>query len=152
MTLLQTLSRNSRATLKALQANSNRSQKAIAREVGVSEPAVSKIVSQLTMNGYIKRIGATLVPEKLGLEAVGFFKVNYDCSESANVAAAAIMRRPEVLELHFTEAHQLFMKVRVHTNAELGEFKRSIGSLEVSSMHVMIALRTVKETLEVSLG
>jgi Lrp/AsnC family leucine-responsive transcriptional regulator len=132
------------------------SHAAIAKEVGLSGPAVHERVRKLEQKGVIAGYTAILDPEILERNHVSFVMVTL--SEGNEFAAddpivARICDEPDVLEFHRVAGEDCYMiKIRTATNKDLERLLRRIRLIPgVARTRTTIALSTELErpTIEV---
>jgi Lrp/AsnC family transcriptional regulator, leucine-responsive regulatory protein len=132
------------------------SHAAIAKEVGLSGPAVHERVRKLEQRGVICGYAPVLDPHALDRSHVAFVQVSLlDGSEFANDEAivARICEEPDVLEFHRIAGEDCYLvKVRTATNKELEQVLRRIRMIRgVAKTRTTIVLSTELErpTIEV---
>ncbi|HWL65614.1 MAG TPA: Lrp/AsnC family transcriptional regulator [Actinomycetota bacterium] len=144
------LDRIDRQILKLLREDGRISHAAIAKEVGLSGPAVHERVRKLEQNGAIAGYAAILDPQVLDRSHVAFVRVNL--SEGAEFVAdepvvARICDEPDVLEFHRIAGEDCYLiKARTATNKDLEQLLRRIRSLPgVAKTRTTIVLSTELE-------
>ena len=139
------------AVLRVLQADSARSGKVLAHQVGLSTPAFSRARVLAEHQGVIKRTIAVLDRTKLGFHALGFFTVTCRDNRAADSVSTILATYPEVQEVHILDGpHPLFVKACGRTNEDLAKCQEKILGLDgVQSVRVKVAMRTIRETLDV---
>lgn len=129
---------------------------AIAKEVGLSGPAVHDRVRKLEQKGVIAGYSAIFDPEALGRFHVAFVMITL--SEGNEFAAddpivARICEEPDVLEFHRIAGEDCYLiKTRTATNKDLEQLLRRIRSIRgVARTRTTMALSTEleKPTIEV---
>ena len=122
-----------RKILTLLRQDGRMSHAAIAKEVGLSGPAVHERVRKLEQKGVIAGYTAILDPEILDRNHVCFVMVTL--SEGNEFAAddpivARICDEPDVLEFHRIAGEDCYMvKIRTATNKDLEQLLRRIRSI-----------------------
>ena len=148
--------RTDRRILELLRRDGRMPHAAIAKEVGLSGPAVHERVKKLEQRGVIAGYSAILDPEKLGREHVAFCMITL--SEGDEFAAddpivARICEEPDVLEFHRIAGQDCYLvKIRSATNKDIEKLLRRIRSIRgVARTRTTIVLSTEleKPTIEV---
>lgn len=144
------LDRTDRAILRLLRQDGRMPLAAIAKEVGLSAPAVHDRVRKLEQAGVIAGYTAVLDPDKLGRPNVAFCLVTL--SEGSEFArdesiVARICEEPGVLEFHRVAGEDCYLvKIRTGTNRELEQLLRRIRSIRgVARTRTTIVLSTELE-------
>ena len=126
------------------------SHASIAKEVGLSGPAVHERVRKLEQSGVIAGYTAVLDPEKLNRTYVAFTLVTL--SEGNEFArdeeiVARICDEPDVLEFHRVAGQDCYMiKIRTATSKDLEQVLRRIRSIRgVARSRTTIVLSTELE-------
>ena len=140
-----------RKICEIVQTDGRSSSAEIAAAVGVSVSTANERVRKLAASGVVTAWRGVLDPLKVGAGLCGFALVDmaYDGEEEAK---AALMRRPEVQELHhISGAHSYLMKVRVADTAAMQRFLQEVVKplKAVQRTETIFVLETVKETTEV---
>lgn len=150
------LDRVDRAILRLLREDGRMSHAAIAKEVGLSGPAVHDRVRKLEQKGVIAGYSAIFDPEALGRFHVAFVMITL--SEGNEFAAddpivTRICEEPDVLEFHRIAGEDCYLiKTRTATNKDLEQLLRRIRSIRgVARTRTTMALSTEleKPTVEV---
>jgi Lrp/AsnC family transcriptional regulator, leucine-responsive regulatory protein len=150
------LDRVDRAILRLLREDGRMAHAAIAKEVGLSGPAVHDRVRKLEQKGVIAGYSAIFDPEALGRYHVAFVMITL--SEGNEFAAddpivARICEEPDVLEFHRIAGEDCYLiKTRTATNKDLEQLLRRIRSIRgVARTRTTMALSTELErpTIEV---
>jgi Lrp/AsnC family leucine-responsive transcriptional regulator len=147
-----------RELLRALQANSKRSLRELAREVGLPISTVHEKIRRLEREGIIKKYCAVLDEKRLGFLVTGFILVSIVYSvenqTSQKRIAEKIAALPNVQEVHIISGDwDLIVKVKAKGVDELGSFitekLRNIHG--VGKTLTAVVFETVKEeaTLDV---
>src|ERR671914_890043 len=144
------LDRVDRAILRLLREDGRMSHAAIAKEVGLSGPAVHDRVRKLEARGVIAGYSAVLDPMGLDRSHVAFIMVTL--SEGSEFAVddpivARICDEPDVLEFHRIAGQDCYLlKVRSATNKDLEKLLRRIRSIRgVARTRTSIVLSTELE-------
>jgi Lrp/AsnC family leucine-responsive transcriptional regulator len=139
-----------------LRADGRLAHATIAKEVGLSGPAVHERVRKLEQTGVISSYTAVLDPEVLGRPHVAFVLVtlNEGNEFAADDPIVARMREePDVLEFHRIAGEDCYLiKTRTATNKDLEQLLRRIRSIRgVARTRTTIVLSTEleKPTIEV---
>ena len=149
------LDRIDRQILTLLRQDGRMSHAAIAKEVGLSGPAVHERVRKLEQNGVIAGYTAILDPEKLDRYHVAFAQITL--SEGNEFAddepiVARICDEPDVLEFHRIAGQDCYLiKIRTATNKDLEKLLRRIRSIRgVARSRTTIVLSTELERPSIS--
>jgi Lrp/AsnC family transcriptional regulator, leucine-responsive regulatory protein len=139
-----------RQILQLLREDGRMAHAAIAKEVGLSGPAVHERVRKLEQRGLIAGYTAVLDPEGLDRSHVAFVLVTL--SEGDEFAAddpivARICDEPDVLEFHRVAGEDCYLiKMRTATNKDLERLLRRIRSIRgVARTRTTIVLSTELE-------
>jgi Lrp/AsnC family leucine-responsive transcriptional regulator len=145
--------------LRLLRHDGRMSHASIAKEVGLSGPAVHERVRKLEQKGVIGCYTAVLDPEILDRSHVAFVLVTLaEGNEFAmdDPIVARICDEPDVLEFHRVAGEDCYLiKIRTSTNKELEQLLRRIRSIRgVARTRTTIVLSTELErpTIEVPLA
>lgn len=126
------LSREELAILRVLQDDPNRPRKDIARECGISQSSLSKLVRRVQEGGGIRRMNAMILdPRKLGIGALAFFRVEceYEAVEEV-IITVALMQEVQEVHLLFGTMNSLLLKVRGKTTTEIFETQGKIRGIK----------------------
>lgn len=135
--------------LELIQEDDRRSYADLGQEVGLSISGVNARLRKLIASGVIRRFGAQVDPNVVGLGLCAFVEVMLDRPEHDRGFLEAVGAMPAILECHHvTGEFSYLLKVRVATTAALerlisNEIKRLPG---VTRSHTVIALSSSKET------
>jgi Lrp/AsnC family leucine-responsive transcriptional regulator len=126
------------------------SHAAIAKDVGLSGPAVHERVRKLERQGIIKGYTAVIDPESIGKFHVAFTLVStVDGVEFAHdeEVVRRICAEPDVLEFHRVAGQDCYLvKIRTETNKDLEHVLRRIRTIPgVARSRTTIALSTELE-------
>ncbi|MEJ7705469.1 MAG: Lrp/AsnC family transcriptional regulator [Geodermatophilaceae bacterium] len=130
--------------IRALRANARATYAELARQVGLSAPAVHERVGKLESAGVITGYHATVTPSALGLGVtamVGVFESDHDTDEDVSAALAAM---PQIEDCWFVAGEESFLlKVRV---PDMPALERSIAAISrlpgVSRTRTTVVLST----------
>lgn len=145
-----------RQILRHLRQDGRMAHSTIAKEVGLSGPAVHERVRKLEQRGVIASYTAVLDPEILERAHMAFVMVTL--SEGNEFAAddpivARICEEPDVLEFHRIAGEDCYLiKIRTATSKDLEQLLRGIRSIRgVARTRTTIVLSTEleKPTIEV---
>ena len=145
-----------RQILRLLRQDGRMAHSAIAKEVGLSGPAVHDRVRKLEQRGVIASYTAVLDPEILDRSDMAFVMVTL--SEGNEFASdepivARICEEPDVLEFHRIAGEDCYLiKIRTATSKDLEQLLRRIRSIRgVARTRTTIVLSTEleKPTIEV---
>jgi len=127
-----------------LRANARLSYAELARQVGLSAPAVHERVGKLESGGVIRAYRAEVAPETVGLGVTALIGIVEDSGADTDDVLAAVRAMPEVESCYFmagVESYQL--TVRVGTIAELEQLIVRINRTPgVASTRTAVALST----------
>lgn len=130
--------------VELLRGNARLSYAELARQVGLSAPAVHERVGKLEASGVIRAYHADVEPEAIGLGVTALIGVVSQPNVEIEDMVAALSELPEIESCYFLAGEESFLlKVRVSTIAELelliGRLHRTPG---VASTRTTIALST----------
>jgi Lrp/AsnC family transcriptional regulator, leucine-responsive regulatory protein len=130
--------------VELLRANARLSYAELARQVGLSAPAVHERVGKLEAGGVIRAYRADVAPESIGLGVTALIGIVEDSAVDADDVLAALRQMPEIESCYFMAGVESFLlKARVGTIAEL---ERLIVRLNrtpgVASTRTAVALST----------
>lgn len=109
-----------RRLVELLRTNARLSYAELARQVGLSSPAVHERVGKLESSGVIRAYRAEVAPEALGLGVTALIGVVQDADFEVDDVVAALSELPEVESCYFLAGAESFLlKVRAGTIAEL---------------------------------
>lgn len=130
-----------------LQKNSRKPFVEIAKEIGISDPAIHGRVKKLQENGVIKQFTTILAPSKVEKDVAAFIEIN---TKPNNVEK--VIKRLEnindVLEIHETHGdYDLLVKLRAKSNDDLRDLVvKKIHSIpNINNLKVTTILKTRKE-------
>lgn len=127
-----------------LRGNARLSYAELARQVGLSAPAVHERVGKLEASGVIRGYRAEADPERIGLGVTALIGIVEDSGASTEDVLAAFQTIPEIESCYFMAGVESFLlKARVGTIAELEQLilrlNRTAG---VASTRTAVALST----------
>jgi Lrp/AsnC family transcriptional regulator, leucine-responsive regulatory protein len=127
-----------------LRENGRLSYAELARQIGLSAPAVHERVGKLEASGVIRGYRADVAPEAVGLGVTAMIGIVQDPSCEIDEVVAALSPLSEIESCYFLAGQESFLlKVRVGTIAELEQLivrlNRTTG---VASTRTTIALST----------
>ncbi len=134
--------------IKMLTENSRISASEIAKNVGLSIPAVTERIHKLeknkTIQGYTLRVDRT----KTGTPILCFVYISLSRAANLPIIERELCKIPEVLECHYiADSYDYILKVATADNTALMDLIRyKLKALDgVQSVHKCVALGTVKE-------
>lgn len=123
------LDRTDAAILDALQRNGRQSITDLAREVRMSNSAVTERMRRLEADGVIDRYAAVVDPTRLGYPILAFVRLRYPSSDYTALHEL-LERTPEVVEAHHVTGDDCFiMKVVATSMSHLEGVSGRIGAL-----------------------
>lgn len=130
--------------LDLLRGNARLSYAELARQVGLSAPAVHERVGKLEASGVIRGYHADVEPEAIGLGVTALIGIVNQPNTEMDEIVAALRELPEIESCYFLAGEESFLlKVRASTIAELehliARLQRTPG---VASTRTTIALST----------
>lgn len=130
--------------VELLRANARLSYAELARQVGLSAPAVHERVGKLEASGVIRGYRADVEPEAIGLGVTALIGIVQDSGGDTDDVLAAFRQMSEIESCYFMAGVESFLlKARVETIAELEllivRLNRTAG---VASTRTTIALST----------
>ncbi|MFF3867230.1 Lrp/AsnC family transcriptional regulator [Micromonospora sp. NPDC001898] len=143
-----------RSLVALLQGNARLSYAELARQVGLSAPAVHERVGKLESGGVIRAYRAEVEPESIGLGVTALISIVEDSGGDTDDVLEAFRRMPEIESCYFMAGVESFLlKARVGSIAELEQLivrlNRTPG---VASTRTGIALSTKWENRPQSIG
>ena len=140
--------------VELLRNNARLSYAELARQVGLSAPAVHDRVGKLEASGVIRGYRAEVEPEAVGLGVTALIGIVQDSGGDTDDVLAAIREMPEIESCYFMAGVESFLlKARVGTIAELEQLilrlNRTAG---VASTRTGVALSTKWENRPRPLG
>ncbi|MER7888787.1 Lrp/AsnC family transcriptional regulator [Micromonospora sp. NPDC094482] len=130
--------------VELLRGNARLSYAELARQVGLSAPAVHERVGKLEASGVLRGYRADVAPEAIGLGVTALIGIVEDSGADTDDVLAAFRAMPEIESCYFMAGVESFLlKARVGTIAELEQLivrlNRTPG---VASTRTSIALST----------
>ena len=137
-----------RNLLDLLRANARLSFAELARQVGLSAPAVHERVSKLEAAGVIRGYHADIEPHAIELGVTAIIGVVHDPAVDLDDVSAALRALPEAESCHFLAGEESYLlTVRVADLAELEELVVRLSRTPgVASTRTTIALSTTWES------
>jgi Lrp/AsnC family transcriptional regulator, leucine-responsive regulatory protein len=103
-----------------LRSNARLSYAELARQVGLSAPAVHERVGKLESTGVIRGYRAEVTPEQVGLGVTALIGIAQQAGTEIDDVVAALRELPEIESCYFLAGDESFLlKARVGTMAEL---------------------------------
>lgn len=133
-----------RRLIELLRANARLSYAELARQVGLSAPAVHERVGKLEASGVIRGYRADVEPEAVGLGVTALIGIVKTPNSEVDDVVAALHDLPEIESCYFLAGEESFLlKVRVSKIAELEQLiVRLHRTPGVASTRTTIALST----------
>lgn len=133
-----------RKILERLRSEGRTTHAQLAKDTGLSAPAVGERIRKLEQAGVILGYRAVLDPEKVGLPICAFVHIAPQPRKPAHALVERLLGLPEVEELHAVAGNYAFVaKVRVATPAALDTFLDRLYMLEgVERTETTMVLRT----------
>lgn len=137
-----------RKILALLQEDGRMKRQDVAKEVGLSTPAVSERMNKLLERGVIERYTAVVNPKAVKKEVTAFITMGVERINSNNGLENKIRQSPDILECHaITGGASHLLKVRVSDIAALNDLINQIKQWEgVTRVESNVVLSTLKET------
>jgi Lrp/AsnC family leucine-responsive transcriptional regulator len=112
-----------RDLIELLRGNARLSYAELARQVGLSAPAVHERVGRLEASGVIRGYRADVVPDAIGLGVTAIIGVVQESGFESDEVIEALREFAEIESCYFMAGEESFLlKVRVGTIAELEHF------------------------------
>jgi Lrp/AsnC family leucine-responsive transcriptional regulator len=133
-----------RRLLELLSGNGRLSYAELARQVGLSSPAVHERVDKLEASGIIRSYRAHLDPVLLGLGVTAFIGIVQAAGHEIDEVEIAMAELPEIESCYFLAGSESYLvQVRVATIADLERLIVRLNRIPgVASTRTMIALST----------
>ncbi len=133
-----------RSLVELLRGNARLSYAELARQVGLSAPAVHERVGKLEAGGVIRAYRADVDPEAVGLGVTALIGLVQDSGGDTGDVLEALRQMPEIESCYFMAGVESFtLKARVGTIAELEHLIVQLNRLPgVASTRTAIALST----------
>ena len=143
-----------RRLLEMLRVDGRRSYAELARQVGLSAPAVHDRMGRLERNGVITGYRADVNPEAVGLGVTALIGIQERTDTEYSVVTDALEQIPEVESCYFLAGEESFLiKVRVGAIGELEQLVNRLNRLPgVARTRTAIALSTKWESRPQPLG
>lgn len=143
-----------RRLLEMLRVDGRRSYAELARQVGLSAPAVHDRMGRLERNGVITGYRADVNPEAVGLGVTALIGIQERTDTEYSVVTDALEKIPEVESCYFLAGEESFLiKVRVGAIGELEQLVNRLNRLPgVARTRTAIALSTKWEGRPQPLG
>lgn len=110
------------ALLRALAADSRQSQRALAREVNMSAPAVAERIARLEREGVVRGYGVDVDWDRLGFDVVVYMPITLEAGKDLAPTLAAFREIPELEELTVVTGHyDLLARFRLSDQVHLRE-------------------------------
>lgn len=140
-----------RMMLAQLQQHGRISNADLARQTGLSAPAIHARLKRLEESGVIRQYIALLDREAVGFDMLCFINVSIQIHQPEAVAAfrKAIQQMPEVLECyHVTGEYDYLLKVAIRNRQDLERFvvDQLTPVKGIARIHTSLALTEVKAT------
>lgn len=134
--------------VQALQIDGRATQLELAREVGLSQPAVAERIRKLEERGVIKGYTARVDAEQLGMDITAFVGVKIEHPKYFEGFAKRVLARGDVLECHRVAGEDSYLlKVKTRNTRALDELLvetlRTIPG--VTQTQTTIVLASIKE-------
>ena len=136
-----------RSLVELLRGNARLSYAELARQVGLSAPAVHERVGKLESGGVIRAYRAEVEPEAIGLGVTALIGIVEDSNADTDDVLEAFRQMPEIESCYFMAGVESFLlKARVGTIAELEQLiVRLSRTRGVARTRTAIALSTTFE-------
>lgn len=143
-----------RRLLEMLRSDGRRSYAELARQVGLSAPAVHDRMGRLERNGVITGYRAEVNPEAVGLGVTALIGIQERTDTEYSVVTDALEKIPEVESCYFLAGEESFLiKVRVGSIGELEALVNRLNRVPgVARTRTAIALSTKWESRPQPLG
>lgn len=130
--------------VELLRDNARLSYAELARQVGLSAPAVHERVSKLEASGVIRGYRADVAPEAIGLGVTALIGIVQDSGGDTEDVLEAFRQLPEIESCYFMAGVESFLlKARVGTIAELEQLILKLNrTAGVASTRTGVALST----------
>ncbi|HKJ69732.1 MAG TPA: Lrp/AsnC family transcriptional regulator [bacterium] len=137
-----------RKILALLQEDGRMKRQDVAKEVGLSTPAVSERMNKLLERGVIERYTAVVNPKAVKKEVTAFLTMGVERTDGNTALENKIQGTPDILECHaITGGASHLLKVRVSDISALNDLINQIKQWEgVTRVESNVVLSTIKET------
>lgn len=141
--------------VQLLQADGRATQLALARDVGLSQPAVAERIHRLEDSGVIQGYTARVDAAALGKDITAFIGVSIEHPKFFDAFTSKVLSIPDVLECHrVAGADSYLLKVKSQNTRTLDELL--VGTLRtipgVTSTHTTIVLSSQKEDTRIQVA
>jgi Lrp/AsnC family leucine-responsive transcriptional regulator len=139
-----TLDHIDRRLVELLRGNARLSYAELARQVGLSAPAVHERVGKLEVAGVIRAYRADVEPEIIGLGVTALIGIVQASGTETDDIVAALREHAEIESCYFLAGEESFLlKVRVGTMGELEQLITRLNRIPgVASTRTTVALST----------
>jgi Lrp/AsnC family leucine-responsive transcriptional regulator len=133
-----------RYLIELLRGNARLSFAELARQVGLSAPAVHERVGKLEANGVIRAYRADVDPDAIGLGVTAIIGIVQESGREMDEVLEELRAQPEIESCYFMAGEESFLlKARVGTIAELEQLIMRLNRIAgVVSTRTAIALST----------
>jgi Lrp/AsnC family transcriptional regulator, leucine-responsive regulatory protein len=130
--------------LTILRSQGRASHAMIAKQVGLSAPAIGERVRKLENAGVITGYRAMINPEAMGLNIAAFIAITPQPRKDARVLVKGLLALPQIEEVHGVAGDYSYIaKVRVRSTHELDALLDKLFMVEgVERTHTIMILRT----------
>jgi Lrp/AsnC family transcriptional regulator, leucine-responsive regulatory protein len=137
-----------RELVELLRANARLSYAELARQVGLSAPAVHERVGKLEASGVIRAYRAEVDPEAIGLGVTAIIGIVHHSGRESDDVLAELRAQPEIESCYFMAGEESFLlTARVGTIGELEQLVMRLNRIPgVASTRTAIALSTKWES------
>ena len=141
--------------VQRLQEDARATQAELAREVGLSQPAVAERIRKLEERGVITGYTAKVDATRLGKDITAFIGVNIEHPRYFEQFAEAVLQMEDVLECHRVAGEDSYLlKVKTANTGTLDDLL--VGALRtlpgVTRTHTTIVLRSIKEDTRIQVS
>ena len=133
-----------RDLIDRLRGNARLSYAELARQVGLSAPAVHERIGKLEASGVLRGYRAEVDPEAIGLGVTAMIGIVQESSREMDEILDELRRQPEIESCYYMAGEQSFLlKARVGTIAELEHLVARLNRVPgVAATRTAIALST----------
>ncbi|MBS1271416.1 MAG: Leucine-responsive regulatory protein [Candidatus Marinimicrobia bacterium] len=137
-----------RKILSLLQQDGRMKRQDVAKEVGLSTPAVSERMNKLLDRGIIERYTAVVNPGAVNKNVTAYITLGIDSAKNQSDLANRVEDTPDILECHtITGVASHLLKVRVSSISALNDLIYEIKQWKmVTTVESNVVLSTMKET------
>src|SRR5688572_26612017 len=141
---LGTVDRIDRDLVELLRGNARLSYAELARQVGLSAPAVHERVGKLENSGIVRAYRAEVDPEAIGLGVTAIIGIVQDSGRESDEVLEELREQPEIEACYFMAGEESFLLIaRVGTIGELEQLVMRLNRIQgVASTRTAIALST----------